>query len=267
MTKVAVIGVGRMGKGIIKEVAAAGMQVVAAVDAPGSPQLGKDAGVLAGIENLNVLVSSAADLEKTLEKTRPDVAIDFSSAEACAKNFPLVAKKGVSVVVGTTGLKADQLEAIKADAKKYNIGVVVSPNMSVGVNVFWKIIKEATKNLRDYDVEIIEKHHRFKKDAPSGTALKTAEIIAKESGKNLADAAVYGRKGLSERKPGEIGIHAVRGGDIVGEHTVLYATLVDRIEITHVAHTRGAFISGVVKAAAFISGKKGFFGMNDVLGI
>jgi len=266
MTKVAVLGVGRMGKGIIAEAVSAGMQVVAAVDSPGNPQIGKDAGMLAGISLLNVLVSSAADLEKTLDKTKPDVVIDFSSADACAKNFPIIAKKGVSVVIGTTGLKPEQLEAIKADAKKCNIGLVVSPNMSVGVNVFWKIIAEATKNLKDYDVEIIEKHHRFKKDAPSGTALKTAEIIAKEMGKPTLDA-VYGRHGLSERKAGEIGIHAVRGGDIVGEHTVMYTTLGERIEITHIAHSRSAFIGGVIKAAKYIPGKKGVYGMNDVLGI
>lgn len=266
MTKVAVLGVGRMGKGIIAEAVSAGFQLVAAVDAPTSPQIGKDAGMLAGISLLNVLVSSAADLEQTIAKTKPDVVIDFSSADACVKNFPTLAKKGVNVVIGTTGLKADQIEAIKADAKKNNIGLVVSPNMSVGVNVFWKIIAEATKNLKDYDVEIIEKHHRFKKDAPSGTALKTAEIIAKEQGKPTLDA-VYGRHGLSERKAGEIGIHAIRGGDIVGEHTVLYTTIGERIEITHMAHSRSMFIGGVIKAVKFIAGKKGVYGMNDVLGI
>jgi 4-hydroxy-tetrahydrodipicolinate reductase len=267
MAKVAVLGVGRMGKGIIAEAVSAGMQVVAAVDAPASPQIGKDAGMLAGISLLNVLVSSAADLEKTLDKTKPDVVIDFSSADACIKNFPIISWKGVNVVIGTTGLKPEQLEAIKADAKRNNIGVVISPNMSVGVNVFWKIIAEATKNLRDYDVEIIEKHHRFKKDAPSGTALKTAEIISKELNKDLVDNAVYGRHGLSERKAGEIGIHAIRGGDIVGEHTVMYTTLGERIEITHIAHSRGALIGGAIKAAKFIAGKKGVYGMNDVLGI
>jgi 4-hydroxy-tetrahydrodipicolinate reductase len=266
MAKVAVLGVGRMGKGIIAEAVSAGMQVVAAVDSPGNPQIGKDAGMLAGISLLDVLVSSAADLEKTLDKTKPDVVIDFSSADACIKNFPIISWKGINVVIGTTGLKADQLDAIKADAKRNNIGVVISPNMSVGVNVFWKIIKEATKNLKDYDVEIIEKHHRFKKDAPSGTALKTAEIIAKEMGKPVLDA-VYGRHGLSERKAGEIGIHAVRGGDIVGEHTVMFTTLGERIEITHIAHSRGALIGGAIKAAKFIQGKKGVYGMNDVLGI
>ncbi|MBN2013726.1 MAG: 4-hydroxy-tetrahydrodipicolinate reductase [Candidatus Altiarchaeota archaeon] len=267
MTKIAMLGVGRMGKGIIAEAVKEGLEVVAAIDSPDNPIVGKDAGLIAGIDRLSVDVTSAADLEDTLDKTKPDVVVDFTNAEACFWNFKLICKKGIHMVVGTTGLSDKQLSDMRKEAKKCDIGLVVSPNMSVGVNVFWKIIKEATKNLRDYDVEIIEKHHRFKKDSPSGTALKTADIIAKELGRNLSDAAVYGRKGMSERKAGEIGIHAVRGGDIVGEHTVMYTSLGERIEITHIAHSRSALIWGVIKAVRFIEGKKGFYGMNDVLGI
>lgn len=267
MIKVAVLGVGRMGKNIIREAVSAGMKVVAAIDSPQNPMLGKDAGIISGIDALGVDVTSAADLEETLKKTKPDVVIDFTTPEACFWNFKAVSRLKINAVIGTTGLKVEQIKEMKSDAEKYGIGVVLSPNMSVGVNVFWKIIKEATKNLRDYDVEIVEKHHRFKKDSPSGTALKTAELIAKELGKNPADVVVYGRHGLAERKEGEIGIHAVRGGDIVGEHTVIYSTLGERIEITHIAHSRNAFVGGVIKAVEFIKGKKGFYGMNDVLGI
>ena len=141
--------------------------------------------------------------------------------------------------------------------------------MSIGVNVFWKLIREATGLLdgKDYDIEIIEMHHRFKKDAPSGTALRAADVISEELGKNLNDLAVYGRKGISERSKKEIGIHAVRAGDIVGEHTVLFGNLGERIEITHRAHSRLAFANGALEAVKFVHRKKGIYDMGDVLGL
>ncbi len=267
MTKIAVLGVGRMGRGIICEAVKSGIDVVAAIDSPRNPVIGKDAGSVSGIDALGVLVSSAAELEHTLEETKPQVVVDFTNAEACFWNFKLICRRGINMVVGTTGLSDKQLEEMRREAKKCNIGLVISPNMSVGVNVFWNLIREATKVLGDYDIEIIEKHHRFKKDAPSGTALKTAEIISTEKGENLKDIAVYGREGAAERKSGEVGIHAIRAGDIVGEHTVIYCTLGERIEITHMAHSRNAFISGVIKAIEFIKDRKGTYGMNDVLGM
>jgi 4-hydroxy-tetrahydrodipicolinate reductase len=267
MTKIAVLGVGRMGRGVIAEAVKEGLDVVAAIDSPENPITGKDAGVVSGVDALGVNVSRAADLEHTIEKTKPQVVVDFTNAEACFWNFKLICRKGINMVVGTTGFSDKQLDEMRKEAVKCNIGVVISPNMSVGVNVFWDLIKEATKTLRDYDIEIIEKHHRFKKDSPSGTALKTAEIIAVERKESLKDAAVYGRKGMAERKKGEIGIHAVRAGDIVGEHTVIYGTVGERIEISHTAHSRTAFVNGVIKAIEFIKDKKGVYGMKDVLGI
>ncbi len=267
MTKVAVIGIGRMGKGIIWEAVSEGLDVVAAVDSPNNPLSGKDAGIVSGVEELGVKVSSAQDLEGILDKAKPDVVIDFTNAEACFRNFKSVCSKGINLVVGTTGFTDVQLEEMKKEANRSGVGAVISPNMSVGVNVFWEIVKEATPLLEGYDIEIIEKHHRFKKDSPSGTALKTAEVIADARGQNLSDMAIFGRKGVSERKPEEIGIHAVRSGDIVGDHTVLYGTLGERIEITHIAHSRTAFIKGVIKAIKYIKGKKGVYGMNDVLGL
>ncbi len=267
MTKIAMLGVGRMGREIIKKAVEEGLDVVAAVDSPENPIIGKDAGIVSGIDALDVKVSSAAELENTLEKTKPEVVVDFTNAEACFWNFKLICKKGINMVVGTTGFSDKQLNEMRKEAVKRNIGILISPNMSVGVNVFWDLVKEATKKLRDYDIEIIEQHHRFKKDSPSGTALRTAEIIAGEMEKNLKDIAVYGRKGAREREKGEIGIHAIRAGDIVGEHIVIYSTLGERIEITHKAHSRTAFVNGVIKAIGFIKGKKGVYGMNDVLGI
>ncbi len=267
MIKIAMLGVGRMGKGIIKEAKKEGFDVVAAIDSPENQIIGRDAGLMSQIDALGVEVSSAADLEDTLKKTKPQVVIDFTNAEACFWNSKVICRDGINMVIGTTGFSGKQLEEMRKDIERYDVGAVISPNMSVGVNVFWEIISEATKLLRDYDIEITEAHHRFKKDAPSGTALKTAQIITEELGKSMDDALVYGRKGKHEREEGEIGIHAIRAGDIVGEHTVLFGTLGERVEITHKAHSRDAFVKGVIKAVHFINGKKGIYSMKDVLGI
>ncbi|MBU4201649.1 MAG: 4-hydroxy-tetrahydrodipicolinate reductase [Candidatus Altiarchaeota archaeon] len=265
--KIAMLGMGRMGREIVRNAAAEGMQVVAAVDSDDSPSVGQDAGTLAGISPLGVTVTGASSLAETLYNSKPDVVVDFSSPEACVKNSAVVCEKKINMVIGTTGLSDEQLAGLKQNIEGSDIGAVISPNMSVGVNVFWELVREATGLLKDYDIEITEAHHRFKKDAPSGTAKKTAEIIAEELNESLSDSAVYGREGIKERQPGEIGIHAIRAGDIVGEHTVLFGTLGERVEITHRAHSRGAFSSGVIRAAEFIDGKKGIFSMADVLGL
>jgi 4-hydroxy-tetrahydrodipicolinate reductase len=267
MIKIAIIGFGRMGREILAECLKEKMSVVAVVDSPDSPLIGKDAGTLGSGEALGVSVSSSSDLGKTLDKAKPDVAIDFTSPSACVKNSAIIMGKGVNMVIGTTGLSEKEAGEIKEFARKNKTGVVLSPNMSIGVNVFWKIVEKAAVLLPDYDIEIVEKHHRFKKDAPSGTALKTAQVIEDALKRSLAADAVYGRKGLSERKKNEIGIHAVRAGDIVGEHTVLFGTLGERVEITHAAHSRGTFTKGVITAAKYVNGKKGFYGMSNVLGL
>lgn len=268
MLKIVLVGTGRMGRQVAKKLAEEkdDFRIVAAISASDSPDIGKDLGLLSGIQPLNVSILGVDAFESVLEKTKPDVVVDFTMAESCMKNMKIAAKKKINMVVGTTGFTPEQLNELKKLVKENGVGMVLSPNMSVGVNVYWKLIKEATRMLKDYDIEVIEAHHRFKKDAPSGTAVKTAEIIAKELGKDLKDAAVYGRSGLCPRKEGEIGIHAVRAGDIVGDHTVLYSTLGERIEVKHMAHSREAFASGVPKAVRFIAGKKGFYGMDDVLG-
>ncbi len=267
MIKIAIIGFGRMGKEILRQCLEDKLAVVAVVDAPESLGIGKDAGSLAGLEALGVMVTSASDLSRTLEKARPDVAVDFTSPQATVMNSRIAADKGVDLVIGTTGLSEKDILEIKETAKKNNVGVVLSPNMSIGVNIFWKIAEKMAELLPDYDVEILEKHHRFKKDAPSGTALKTAQVIEDALARSLSKDAVYGRKGLSERKKHEIGIHAVRAGDIVGEHTVLFGTLGETLELTHKAHSRGALAKGASAAARYVHGKKGFYGMKEVLGL
>jgi 4-hydroxy-tetrahydrodipicolinate reductase len=256
-----------MGKLIVKMLSSAGHKVVSVVDAPGTVDLSKDAGLLAGISELGVKVSSSDKLSETLDETKPDVVVDFTTASACVGNAKTVSGKKINLVIGTTGFTEAQKKEIEDTVKKNKVGAVLSPNMSVGVNAYWKLVAEAAKTLKGYDVEVIEAHHRFKKDAPSGTALKTAEVICEAQGRSLKDVGVYGRKGDAPRKEGEIGIHAIRAGDIVGEHTVLFSTLGERLEVTHRAHSREAFVSGVMKAVDFIAGKKGFYDMKDVLGL
>ncbi len=267
MVKVAVLGCGRMGKEIIKESVDEGFNVVAVVDAKDSPINGRDAGLVSGIEKLGVKVRPVTHLENLLDETKPDVVIDFTNAEACFWNTKLIVQNDINLVIGTTGFTDKQMQELEQEINNHNVGAVISPNMSAGVNIYWQLIEEASRHLGDSDIEIIESHHRFKKDAPSGTALKTAEIISKVRGVELEDAGVYGRRGLSERKKGEIGIHAVRSGDIVGEHTVIYGTLGERIEITHKAHSRAALVKGVIEAVKFIVNKKGVYGMKEVLGL
>jgi len=200
MIKIAILGFGRMGKEILAECIREKMDVVAVIDADNSPSIGKDAGVLAGGEPLGVRITPSKDLAETLKKTKPDVAIDFTTPAACVKNYPVVSGNSVNAVIGTTGLSEKEIAGIKETAEKNRTGVVLSPNMSIGVNVFWKIVEKAAGMLPDYDIEIVEKHHRFKKDAPSGTALKTAQVIEKALKRSLEEDAVYGRKGLCGRR-------------------------------------------------------------------
>ena len=265
-TNVLILGFGRMGKEILKECVAQNFNICGVID-PAEDLVGKDAGLVAGVKELGIKINKPKELGRVINDRKPDVAVDFSNPSACLENSEIVAKSGINMVIGTTGFKAKELETLKERILENEIGAVISPNMSIGVNVFWELVEEAVKLLkdRDYDIEIVEAHHRFKKDAPSGTALRTAEIIAKVMGKNLKELAAYGREGFHERKKGEIGIHAIRAGDIVGEHRVLLSTIGERIEITHIAHSRAAFVKGVIAAIKFIKGKKGIYSMRDVI--
>ncbi|MBE8539042.1 4-hydroxy-tetrahydrodipicolinate reductase [Geoglobus acetivorans] len=255
--KIAVHGAaGRMGKLVIKNAVEEGFEVVQAFDVS---RIGEDAGEVAGIGNIGVPVSD------NVEELSCDVVIDFSVPSATMKLLEVCAEKGVKAVVGTTGLSEEQKKRIEVIASK--IPVVLSPNFSVGVNIFWKALEMLAEKLSDYDMEIFEIHHRFKRDAPSGTALRAGEILREASGKNLR--FVFGREGESLRSDEEIGVFAVRGGDVVGEHTVFFIGFGERIELTHRAWNREAFSRGAVKAAGWIAGvdEPGLYSMKDVLGI
>lgn len=261
--RIALVGAcGKMGSLIIRRILATdGVTISAAFDLV---NIGKDVGEVIGAGRLDVPVSDSKDLASVLRKTKTDVLVDFTIAAATAVNAPVAAAAGVNLIIGTTGLSAEQRTNITDAVIKNNVAAVISSNYSIGVGVFFKLIKDAAKYLgNDYDVEIIEAHHNQKKDAPSGTAMTAAEIISKEmGGKDL----VFGREGLCPRGK-EIGIHAVRGGDIVGDHTVMFIGNSERIELRHQAHSREIFVGGAVMAAKWVSSqKKGVvYDMSDVL--
>ena len=262
-TRVALVGAcGRMGNLIIRRVLATeGLKLSAAFDLV---NIGKDIGEVVGVGKLDIPVSDSKDLAQVLKDSKTDVLVDFTIAPATAANAPVAAAAGVNLVIGTTGLTAEQKTSITDAVIKNNVAAVISSNYSIGVGVFFKLIKEAAKLLGDeYDVEIIEAHHNQKKDAPSGTAMTAAEIISKEmGGKEL----VCGREGVCPRGK-EIGIHAIRGGDIVGDHTVMFIGNSERIEVRHQAHSREIFVGGAVMAVSWVvKQKKGVvYDMNDVL--
>jgi 4-hydroxy-tetrahydrodipicolinate reductase len=255
---------GRMGKILLEAVAgAADIRLHAALDRAGSPFLGRDAGELVGT-HLGAMVRD--DVANALEGA--DVLIDFTRPDATLQHLALCQEKGVALVIGTTGFDADGKAAI-SDASR-TIPVVFAPNMSVGVNLALRLLDMAARVLDEgFDIEIVEAHHRHKVDAPSGTALRMGEVVAAALGRDLKSCAVYGREGVTgERESSTIGFSTVRGGDIVGDHTVMFAGVGERLEITHKASSRMTFALGALRAARFLAGRpNGLFDMQDVLGL
>ena len=261
--RVAVSGAaGRMGRMLTSAIAHADdMRLTAAVDHPDAPEKGVDAGELAGVGRLGVPIMGNIG-----EMADFDVLVDFSVATATLEKLAFCADNGKALVIGTTGFEAAGLEAIRQAAG--SVPVAMAPNMSVGVNVAFKLIEFAARALGDdVDVEVFEAHHRHKIDAPSGTAVRMGEILADTLDRDIATDAVYGREGITgERERRSIGFHSLRGGDIVGEHTVTFAGTGERIEITHRAGSRENFAAGAVRAVRFVAGREpGLYGMDDVL--
>lgn len=266
MIKVAVAGAaGRMGRRLVALLKERGVfQLVGAVERGGHPDLGRDAGDLAGVGPLGVPLMD--EIQRGLAGAQ--VVLDFTAPEAAMRHLEAASRQGVAMVVGTTGLSAEDLARARELAGK--IPCVQSPNMSVGVNALYGILALAARTLGDaYDVEVIEAHHRFKKDSPSGTAERMAQVLAEALGRDLGQVGVYGRHGLvGERTAKEIGVHAIRAGDIVGEHTILFGGMGERIEITHKAHSRDNFAFGAIRAAEWVVGKPpGLYSFLDVLGM
>ena len=240
------------------------IKIVGALEYKDHPKIGSDIGEIAGIGNIGIPLSG--DINDIKENV--DVLIDFSSPETAVGITKAAAERGISMVIGTTGLSSEQTAAIKSETDK--IPCVLAPNMSVGINLLLKVLRDIAKVLGDdYDVEVIEAHHRLKKDAPSGTAMKIAQVLADTLGRDLEETAVYTRKGLiGERTSKEIGMQTIRAGDIVGEHTVLFGGIGERLEITHKASSRDTFAGGALKAALWvIKQQPGLYDMQDVLGL
>jgi 4-hydroxy-tetrahydrodipicolinate reductase len=255
---------GRMGRTLIEAVLAAPeLALGAALELPASPTLGQDAG--AGLGRATG-VRVAADIDAALAAS--DVLIDFTRPEGTMRHLAVCQRLGVAAVVGTTGLSAAQQAALAQVAQ--DIPLVFAPNMSVGVNLMIRLVEIAARTLPEgYDVEIIEAHHRHKVDAPSGTALRLGEAVAGALGRDLRECAVFAREGVTgEREPSTIGFATVRAGDIVGEHTVMFAGVGERLEITHKASSRMTFAQGALRAARFLEGRApGLYDMADVLGL
>lgn len=268
MTRIAVTGAaGRMGKTLIEAVNMTdGAQLTAAIVEPGSSLIGADAGELAGVGKLGVRIAGSLDAVKN----DFDLLIDFTAPAVTMANVEFCAANGKQVVIGTTGLDDSQKQQLAKAAE--SVAIVFAPNMSVGVNLCFKLLEIAAKALGEdsgYDIEVIEAHHRHKVDSPSGTALRMGEVVADALGRDLKECAVYGREGqVGPRNPREIGFETIRAGDVVGDHTVLFATEGERIEITHKASSRMTFAKGAVRASLWLGGRSaGLYDMQDVLSL
>lgn len=264
--KVAIIGAsGRMGKTLIEAVYnTEGLSLAAAIERADSSLIGADAGELAGVGKLGVILASS--IEAVVNDF--DILIDFTTPETTVHNLAVCAKHNKKIVIGTTGFDEAGLSAI--DIAAQTIPVIFAANFSVGVNLCLKLLKQAAEVLNDgYDIEIIEGHHRHKVDAPSGTALRMGEVVADTLGRDLKQCAVYGREGITgARDPNTIGFATIRAGDIVGDHTVLFATEGERVEITHKASSRMTFAKGAARSCSWLASKnKGLYDMQDVLNL
>lgn len=263
--KIAIVGAsGRMGRMLIESALKdGGVELVAAIDQAGTSAIGKDAGELVGMPcGVNV----TSDTEAAIAKA--DCLIDFTRPEGTLEHLAICRRHKVGIVIGTTGFGDDGKQAIAAASCE--IPIVFAPNMSVGVNVVFKLLDTASRILAEgYDIEIVEAHHKHKIDAPSGTALRMGEVVAQALGRDLKECAVYGREGFTgERDSSTIGFATVRGGDIVGDHTVMYCGTGERVEISHKAGSRMPYALGSLRAARFLAGKEsGLFDMQDVLGL
>jgi len=252
---------GKMGRRILAlALADEGLRVNAALEAEGHEAIGQDVGHLAGTADIGIRVASQLT-------SKVDVLLDFSSPSGAMARLSECRKLAVPLIVGTTGLSEEQTQAVESASQV--IPCLIAANMSTGVNLLARLVADAAKSLGEgYDVEITEAHHRMKKDAPSGTAVAIAESICKATGKKYDEAAVFGRSGSRPRRSGEIGMHSLRAGDTIGEHTVYFGNLGETVTLGHSAHTRDTFVRGALRAAGWICGRKpGLYGMGDVLGI
>jgi 4-hydroxy-tetrahydrodipicolinate reductase len=258
-------GCGKMASQIARKVYdEESLKLAGIIESPNHPSIGQDWGMATGMGKKNIKIET--ELENIINKG--EVVVDFTNPEATMEHLEICSKNKKAMVIGTTGLNESQV--LEVEKESNIIPILFSPNMALGVNLLFELVKKVAGILNEqYDVEIIETHHHYKKDAPSGTAKKIAETIAHERNVNLADNVVYGRSGnVGERKRGEIGIHAVRAGNISGEHTIIFDSAGERLELTHKAYSREAFAEGTIKAIHYIlQQKNGLFSMREVLNL
>jgi len=266
MKEIGAIVVGAAGKmggrliHLLKETSS--IKLSGAIERPDHPSIGKDIGEVVGLGKVSVL------LEGSLKKAEGDVVINFSNPQASIESLEFAKEAGLAIVIGTTGLSSEQMNRVKELSK--SVRCVFAPNMSVGVNVMFRVVQEVAQILGpEYDIEILEAHHHLKKDSPSGTAVKLGELISNAIGRDFGKVGVYGRKGMvGERTKEEIGMQVIRAGDIVGEHTVLFGGVGERLEIIHRAHSRDNFARGALRAALWVVNQpNGLYDMQDVLGL
>jgi 4-hydroxy-tetrahydrodipicolinate reductase len=266
MIKAIVVGAaGRMGGTVVRTIhEAEGIEISGAIERPDHPSLNRDIGQVGGVGEIGV--SLVGDIERVIKAG--EVVIDFTNPEVSLRSLEVSSENGVAAVIGSTGFTPEQIEKVAQLAKKTRC--VLSPNMSVGVNLMFKLIEEIARILGDeYDVEILEAHHRFKKDSPSGTAMRLGEIAASALNRDFQQVGVFERKGvIGERTSREIGMQAIRAGDIVGDHTVIFGGLGERLEVIHRSHSRDNFARGAIRAAKWvITQPNGLYDMGDVLGL
>ena len=249
---------GRMGSNIIRTICEQeDMKVVAAIEVPNHPKKGEDVGELIGIGKIGVPLSTSDEMDKVLKETKPDVLVDFTIAHACVETVKIATKNKVKLIIGTTGFNEEQKKEIENAIKENNVSAVISQNFAIGVNIFFKTLEFLAKKLGHYDIEIVEMHHRFKKDAPSGTDLTLAESAAKARNLNIDQIRTSGRNGnIGEREKDEIAVMALRGGDIVGEHTVGFYNDGEFIELNHTATSRDTFAKGAIFAGKWLVNQK-----------
>jgi len=273
MIKLLILGPTGFTSKLISKLAIADQEinVVAACDIT---NIGDDLGLLIGVKDPNnIKINDINNLQKVINESNPDVVVDFTVAQATEKNCIICVENGIRCVIGTTALSEEFLNKFEELVKKNKAPAVISPNMATGINILFKMASILTKYLADWDIEVLEAHHHRKVDAPSGTAMKIGQIISNELGSNFEDIAKFGRsRGPNKRSVGaknEIGIHSIRAGDIVGDHTILYCGSGERIELKHQAHSRECFANGAIGAIKFISTAKEnkIYSTSEVLGL
>ncbi|NLK52252.1 MAG: 4-hydroxy-tetrahydrodipicolinate reductase [Syntrophomonadaceae bacterium] len=268
MIKVGLIGLGRTGSSVASGLLSnPEMSLVMALARPGSAKVGKDLGDILGTKPTGLIVKGSNRLDSELLQTNPDVIVDFTNPEAGLKNLRIVALHGIPIIIGTTGFNHEQLQSIQLMAQQFKTTVVYAPNLSLGINVLLNLVLKAAEFLADWDVEIIETHHRHKKDAPSGTALK----IARELGAYLdlpEDHIAFGHERTAPRKNNTIGVHAIRGGGVTGIHQVVFLSENEKLEIKHESHNRANFVDCLFRVIKWIiSARPGYYTVEEALGL